>query len=69
MTIIPAEPGYVVVIATVEWDDDETPFLVEERTWSVIAWRQRKLQTRLEPATVVDLPGPGEDFSLVPRHA
>ena len=25
--IIPAEPGYFVVIATVGWDGDETPHL------------------------------------------
>ena len=36
--------------------------LVEDRTWPVLAWRQRKHQSRLEPVTLVDLPDPREDF-------
>ena len=61
-SIISAEPGHAVVIATVDWDGDETPLIIEERTWSVLAWRQRKHQSRLEPVTLVDLPGHGDDF-------
>ena len=63
--IIHAEPGYFVVIATLDWDDDETPLLVEDHTWPVVAWRQRKDQSHLEPVTVVDLQTQDSHWCLV----